>query len=514
MATITVLNNDNSGAGSLRQAIADATAGDTIVFDDSLAGETITLDATLGPRNEITIVGLTDSDGNPAITVDGNGKYVFSTDNPIHISNIAFNGGKGAFSSIGGYDGLTFENCTFENMDLRVFELFTESPTSESVEFTDCVFRNNDTYDIWIDGMVNVILSGGNVLTEGINFTAAEPLVITNANYNGVGGYSAQSGGTASVAGSGHIALPDAATITIAQTVTRSEFGAGLTAISANELTNSWTATDTTKSVLLEVENGADWDTVDDDATSPATVSAAGTYRVWDGVAFFSTNVGPEPEPEPEPEPVAVRPGRLVRAQLQMTYENEGESAIPAGTPIQIGSAFGVAEVAIPAGATGVISILGTWILPCADTTVASMGDVACWDDTNKVITTAPSGSSAGLTVEYMSLAESGATFIFYVADVSGWEVGDRLHIEGYDFICEVRRIRTNTGETYDSLETFIIISAGYKPYTAPEEGTLVKIVEAPDVLPVGVFVESVTSSDTSCRVTIFPTGKTSAVEL
>jgi hypothetical protein len=33
MATITVLNTNDSGAGSLRQAVLDATSGDTIVFD-------------------------------------------------------------------------------------------------------------------------------------------------------------------------------------------------------------------------------------------------------------------------------------------------------------------------------------------------------------------------------------------------------------------------------------------------------------------------------------------------
>lgn len=38
-----VLNTDDSGAGSLRQAIADAGNGDTILFDSSLNGQTITL---------------------------------------------------------------------------------------------------------------------------------------------------------------------------------------------------------------------------------------------------------------------------------------------------------------------------------------------------------------------------------------------------------------------------------------------------------------------------------------
>jgi ELWxxDGT repeat protein len=42
-STLTVLNNRDSGAGSLRDAITNAKSGDTVVFDPSLNGQTITL---------------------------------------------------------------------------------------------------------------------------------------------------------------------------------------------------------------------------------------------------------------------------------------------------------------------------------------------------------------------------------------------------------------------------------------------------------------------------------------
>ena len=42
-ATITVTNNNDGGPGSLRQAISDSSSGDTIDFDSSLNGHTITL---------------------------------------------------------------------------------------------------------------------------------------------------------------------------------------------------------------------------------------------------------------------------------------------------------------------------------------------------------------------------------------------------------------------------------------------------------------------------------------
>src|SRR6516225_7876229 len=43
LSTLTVLNALDSGAGSLRDAIKAARSGDTILFDSSLSGQTITL---------------------------------------------------------------------------------------------------------------------------------------------------------------------------------------------------------------------------------------------------------------------------------------------------------------------------------------------------------------------------------------------------------------------------------------------------------------------------------------
>ena len=71
MATITVLNTNNSGAGSLRQAIADASAGDTIVFDSTLAGGVIELESELLISKALTITGPVDNDGAPDLTLDG-----------------------------------------------------------------------------------------------------------------------------------------------------------------------------------------------------------------------------------------------------------------------------------------------------------------------------------------------------------------------------------------------------------------------------------------------------------
>ncbi|MFO0846309.1 MAG: hypothetical protein U0797_28695 [Gemmataceae bacterium] len=66
LSTLTVLNINDSGTGSLRQAILDATAGDTIAFQPGLTGtiplsDTLTLDKNLiisGPgRDRLTVSG-------------------------------------------------------------------------------------------------------------------------------------------------------------------------------------------------------------------------------------------------------------------------------------------------------------------------------------------------------------------------------------------------------------------------------------------------------------------------
>src|SRR5262245_39364060 len=59
LSTLTVLNNADSGAGSLRDTLAAAQSGDTIVFDPSLTRETITLSSgPLAITSNLTIDGL------------------------------------------------------------------------------------------------------------------------------------------------------------------------------------------------------------------------------------------------------------------------------------------------------------------------------------------------------------------------------------------------------------------------------------------------------------------------
>ena len=75
MTTIDVTNTDDSGPGSLRDAVNSANSNseaDTIVFDSSLSGETIALTGDqLEITTSVTIDGDLDNNNEPDITIDG-----------------------------------------------------------------------------------------------------------------------------------------------------------------------------------------------------------------------------------------------------------------------------------------------------------------------------------------------------------------------------------------------------------------------------------------------------------
>jgi len=74
MATITVTNLNDNGAGSLRDALSLAHTGDTIQFAPGLAGGTLVLtNGELDVTTNLTINGDLDGNGTPDITIDAGG---------------------------------------------------------------------------------------------------------------------------------------------------------------------------------------------------------------------------------------------------------------------------------------------------------------------------------------------------------------------------------------------------------------------------------------------------------
>ena len=108
--THTVTNTNDSGPGSLRQAIAVAASGDTITFDASLAGQTITLASQLNINKNLIIDG---SGLNPRVEISGgNAVRIFLVDAASTIAptikNVVLKEGKQTGSSYTNFGGAMF----------------------------------------------------------------------------------------------------------------------------------------------------------------------------------------------------------------------------------------------------------------------------------------------------------------------------------------------------------------------------------------------------------------------
>jgi hypothetical protein len=117
--TVIVTSTNDSGPGSLRQALLDACEGGTITFAPALNGQTIGLTSgELLPDRDVTIAGP----GANLLTISGNGSNrVFFVNSGVNVLlvGLTLTRGNGAGSAPSGYGGslynegtLTVSNCT------------------------------------------------------------------------------------------------------------------------------------------------------------------------------------------------------------------------------------------------------------------------------------------------------------------------------------------------------------------------------------------------------------------
>ena len=240
-ATVIVVTNTNdSGPGSLRQALLDANDGDTINFDSSLKGQTITLTSgQLNVDKDVTISGP----GANHLAVDGNAKDRVFYINPattVTISGLTitngYNGEGGAILNLTG--ALTLSDCTVSGNAGYIGGGIDSIGRggSATLTVTNCTVSGNsaDAY-------------GGGINTVGFNGNATATISNSTVSGNSGGGISnsADNGGTvltvsnSTISGNSanygggivNVARPGAATLTITNSTisdNSADYGGGI----------------------------------------------------------------------------------------------------------------------------------------------------------------------------------------------------------------------------------------------------------------------------------------------
>ena len=151
--TITVTTNADSGAGSLRQAIADADSGDVIIFDGAIT--TITLNSSL----EL---------GDSSITIDGGGDVVLHRE-VVAIDSFRLVTITGAANQVITIKDLTVENG-FAN-GVRGGGIHADHSAGGATHLEGIIFKNNKTN-----------AEGGGLSIKGLSLNDA-PSTVTNCQF-------------------------------------------------------------------------------------------------------------------------------------------------------------------------------------------------------------------------------------------------------------------------------------------------------------------------------------------
>jgi hypothetical protein len=193
-AILTVANTNDTGAGSLRQAVQDAASGDVVDFDEALFESgpvTITLSSgqlEIGKALEIS------GPGADKLTISGNSQsriFLLGENASMDISGLRLTGGDtSADTSIGGYGGAIFSYGKLALSDVAVEDNFAPEgggglySTGGNLAIERCRFSGNATM---ID--VNAGRAGGGIYHFDGTFLLKDTLVEGNSAVRGGGLY-------------------------------------------------------------------------------------------------------------------------------------------------------------------------------------------------------------------------------------------------------------------------------------------------------------------------------------
>src|SRR5262249_7773423 len=165
-SSVTVTNTNDSGPGSLRQALADANDGDTIQFDPALNGQTITLTS-----GELVVA--------DSITISGPGPSLLAVSRDSQSPNFRILHIQPNHTVA--ISGLTISNGRLINVSGA--GIFNDQST---VTITNCVISGNAT-----DSAPNIQCGGGGIYNNGalslINSTVTGDSVTNTFAYGGGG---------------------------------------------------------------------------------------------------------------------------------------------------------------------------------------------------------------------------------------------------------------------------------------------------------------------------------------
>lgn len=219
MAEIIVTSTADSGAGSLRQAIADAQDGDTILFDLSAFPESVIPPAAIAISSQIAIGKSITIDGDGRVTIDGQSIvrcfYIATADVEVVLSGITMMNGSGAGG--GGVYVASSANVTMNNCDVESCSSTTHGggvlvrDTAQATLVNCALVRNsasNNGGGVYVRDSATVTLTNCGILSNGA--TNGQALYSTQTSTIVVANCSLSLGaGTATFGGSGAATVID-----------------------------------------------------------------------------------------------------------------------------------------------------------------------------------------------------------------------------------------------------------------------------------------------------------------